>query len=437
MALVTKFVSSEASVRRERNFFIDQEDLLVENTLTTTLNSHKNLCASSLTEYEAYFHDLNKRENILNEILSKGTIKTIDNISIAFYQNFVVKFPPSKNHRLIGAQDRMCHEAFIGLNVANALRSQGIYNFVWTHFFQRYLKKTYLLLENILGVTLNSCITTLSAEELISICNQLYCALAMAYEQYKFTHYDLHGNNIMIVKVADENIYLKYHIDGENVFVSSPGILAVIIDYESSYAEIDGLSYGTPLSISSWSSTEEINRYTDRSFPQSDIYRFMSVIAQNSPEMSHLLKMWLTPHIEEELQNTQLNVDQYMQNKYNSIPDTPTIRAISPLEMFREIGVLLNLPIGYFDHDVSDYLACYDEPVAFTTNTFNIDSSKFLERLNGWIQDVLERKRRGTPYIVEIALRESISLRESAPTFRELFLADRVIQSLLNGIPHT
>lgn len=76
---------------------------------------------------------------------------------------------------------------------------------------------------------------TSSEDQIYSILRQVILAIYIAQIKKKFTHYDLHSNNIMISK-CNENIVYLYVIDNENQFlVPTFGYHSVIIDFGFSY----------------------------------------------------------------------------------------------------------------------------------------------------------------------------------------------------------
>ncbi len=79
-------------------------------------------------------------------------------------------------------------------------------------------------------------------EVLYSTVKQVLLAITMAQRSQKFTHYDLHSNNIMMKKCNKDVVFL-YVIDEENQFcVPTLGSFPVIIDFGFSY--IKGLEDG-------------------------------------------------------------------------------------------------------------------------------------------------------------------------------------------------
>ena len=73
-------------------------------------------------------------------------------------------------------------------------------------------------------------------DQIISIINQVLLTLDIAQKEKKFTHYDLHSNNIMI-KRCDSNLVHLYVLNEENQFIiPTYGYVPVIIDFGFSYS---------------------------------------------------------------------------------------------------------------------------------------------------------------------------------------------------------
>lgn len=88
---------------------------------------------------------------------------------------------------------------------------------------------------------------TSSENEIFSVLRQVLLAITIAQNKKKFTHYDLHSNNVMISKCNVNTVYL-YIIDEDNQFlVPTFGFHSTIIDFGFSYC--DGLN-GKPLNCS-------------------------------------------------------------------------------------------------------------------------------------------------------------------------------------------
>ena len=77
----------------------------------------------------------------------------------------------------------------------------------------------------------------ISEDVLYSIIKQVLLGINIAQKEKKFTHYDLHSNNV-IIKKCNKDIVFLYKIDDENQFcVPTFGYYPVIIDFGFSYIE--------------------------------------------------------------------------------------------------------------------------------------------------------------------------------------------------------
>lgn len=77
----------------------------------------------------------------------------------------------------------------------------------------------------------------ISENVLYSIVKQVLLAIVIAQKKKKFSHYDLHSNNVMIKK-CDPDMVVLYVIDDENQYcVPTLGYYPVIIDFGFSYIE--------------------------------------------------------------------------------------------------------------------------------------------------------------------------------------------------------
>ena len=95
--------------------------------------------------------------------------------------------------------------------------------------------KPIILMNEIHGSTLSECHTTLSNDQKEVILFQLCYALYISF-QFKFTHGDLIGSNILIESVKQEN--KAYNIEGMEFHMNNLGVNVKIIDFEYSRIEV-------------------------------------------------------------------------------------------------------------------------------------------------------------------------------------------------------
>lgn len=139
----------------------------------------------------------------------------------------------------------------------------------------------YLVVEMIKGKTFHDEIISgnISRDELYNWTIQILLALAMAQEKYKFIHYDLHIENIIIRRTRDYINYV-YNLEGNEYWITS-NIFPTIIDYGFSRITIGENDYTSP--------NTNIKYGLDGSFkPGIDVYKFLYTIMKalkliNSP----------------------------------------------------------------------------------------------------------------------------------------------------------
>lgn len=115
----------------------------------------------------------------------------------------------------------------------------------WCTLWQKN-KINYILYENIApGVTLSKYSKTCTFEKWLDKYLQILYALHVANEKLGFTHYDLHGSNVVIRGIEDsKEVYIPYKTEKNGIeYLKTDGI-ATIIDYGFSYIKKDGKSYG-------------------------------------------------------------------------------------------------------------------------------------------------------------------------------------------------
>lgn len=94
----------------------------------------------------------------------------------------------------------------------------------------------YLLLEYVSDIDFKHVISYGDKTTVTGILLGVLCALQIAQNKCKFTHYDLHTGNILMRKVED-NSYFAYVIDNQVICFPTCGWYPVMIDMGSSYAE--------------------------------------------------------------------------------------------------------------------------------------------------------------------------------------------------------
>lgn len=130
----------------------------------------------------------------------------------------------------------------------------------------------YLIYENITdSIPLYDYCKDCTLQEYIDIIVQINYALMIAYDEHGFTHYDLHGDNILVrtIKESEEGFYIPYQ--GDLVYGNK---LATIIDYGNAHVYLPGknkVSVGYKSDVGPKGNiTSEI--YQDRPNPITDSY---------------------------------------------------------------------------------------------------------------------------------------------------------------------
>ena len=202
---------------------------------------------------------------------------------------FVVKSP----RKVQDSYQEMNHEYFVGIYGTNTLRN-NIPNFsyvfasfvcsppylanskYWTGIGDK--KKTatycggvdnkvlYLLYENVANSkTFHSFSKTATLQEFLNVLCQVILALDYAYKEIGFTHYDLHGENVLVRDIGEE-IYIPYEVNGRTMYLKTNKI-ATIIDYGKSRILYNKESYGILEPIGA--------TFPTVGFPLHDIYKLV------------------------------------------------------------------------------------------------------------------------------------------------------------------
>jgi len=141
--------------------------------------------------------------------------------------------------------NRLTHEAFVGLTAIN-----NISGFVKTYtigynnkifYNNKIYEYDFIVIEYIEGLTFRQIfqyINELSIYDFQIILLQIFNSLLIANRLYKFTHYDLHKDNI-IIKKLDEEIVVNIL---NRKFTTR--YIPIIIDLELSHIIIDNINYG-------------------------------------------------------------------------------------------------------------------------------------------------------------------------------------------------
>lgn len=343
--LFSLVLNSERTRAREKAFL---ESLIITSrdvvSFTNTMQRHCKYSALILDEISTLFW---QREFFEEFVASHFQYLTkTDNSTIFCRETFVVK-----RYKLKSDCSMLLHEAFIGIRVANELRRRGVVNFAWTYAIHNIKDQQCLLMERVDGYAIKN----VREEKVLRSClNQVFCALNVAWEMCRFTHYDLHHENIIIQQVSSEPFYLKYHFDGKDHYVWSPGVIAVIIDFGNAYAELDGFKYGAPNNYIGIQLNDNLNRFTDRGYLHSDLYRIVTPLVniwrkrvRHLSASTQILSGIVYPYLSDRFANV-AEFHSYMVKKYFFLPYTLGIISLDVVQFYRTITAAFGIE-EFFD----------------------------------------------------------------------------------------
>lgn len=130
-----------------------------------------------------------------------------------------------------------------------------------------------------------------SLEQYLSLLVQLLFALQVAYERFAYTHFDLHPSNVLVKRLPEER-QIAYPFG-----TITTNYLAVIIDQEMAYVEVDG----RPFPSSYFERVTPSEDVAGRSFPMYDVYRLLVGSAIHSLGRESLSKRTKAPPVNEEV----------------------------------------------------------------------------------------------------------------------------------------
>lgn len=160
----------------------------------------------------------------------------IDNCSILSENNPIIKIP--KEDKEIIMTPNVIHEGLMGCFMNKLEKYSPHFITIKFIYFNPDIKKSYLGMEK--GKTDFSNIISNKYDVYLYLF-QISQALMVAQEKYKFTHYDLHPNNIIYVKTYENFRYTYYQNDESEEIILAPKFLVKIIDFGNSRAENDDL----------------------------------------------------------------------------------------------------------------------------------------------------------------------------------------------------
>lgn len=177
-----------------------------------------------------------------------------------------------KTYRIGYQEDYISHEFFIAYHL-NKLRWE-IPNFVYTYGMFRCQnpnksvsglpgacplppmngwgeplvdERDYLIMEYVKpGIPLSNLISRLNFDQVMSIYLQVIASCGVAYGRFKFTHYDLYLNNVIVQDTVNhEEVFISYTFEYRTVYIKTQ-LIAKIIDYGTGYIEVPDKHLGIP-----------------------------------------------------------------------------------------------------------------------------------------------------------------------------------------------
>ena len=215
---------------------------------------------------------------------------------------FVIKAPRKHKDDFVD----LTHECFVAFAAINKLREK-VPNFAYIYesfncsapFIDTHDKDVLSWCdfhkEPVVYAIYENCSPSVSFDDFLNICNernfmmyfiQLMYALRTAYNECKFTHYDLHMCNVLLRYVSNDPFYIPYDsIDGQ-IYIKSERFVATIIDFGCSYVEVGGRGYG----FNEWDG-RRYGIFHDRPYPMYDVYKLLCYsLSSFSSKIFHRLK---------------------------------------------------------------------------------------------------------------------------------------------------
>lgn len=201
-----------------------------------------------------------------------------------FERMFIIKSPKDS------LTNDMLHEYFVGVSCTNRMRNY-IPNFAyilgafkckppvlsgdnddkkvldWCQKGDRRTYVNYVIYEKVPGESLKARTKMLEFEEFFSYILQLAFSIHRAWQDCKFTHYDLHTSNVILRPWKTESFYIPYETEYGIMYVKSSKI-ATMIDFGNSRVEIGGDAFGVY-------GYESYGNFAHLSRPWYDIYKVL------------------------------------------------------------------------------------------------------------------------------------------------------------------
>jgi hypothetical protein len=300
----------------------------------------------------------------------------------------------------VGETDDLIHEVFIAFYCTNKLRLQiPNFMFIYGYFSCSYISEPndvwcrssgnslYLLMEYVPGVTLVDFVysSTVKVSQFMQVYIQVLGALALAYEEYQFTHYDLHTGNV-IVRSFDADVAVPVSTPFGMQYLSTR-LVPYIIDFGLSHIVYKGESFG-PIGFEGYG-------IENNAFPMYDALKLLVGMYNNGyrsmsregPAILALLEGCYT----------------YVQQTTPDLPPTlkEMARFVSDLEHYEEIRYMKSSYSirGYMQHVLSIYPIVFNgkptelvRPTLIGENIRHVDIAHICRNLQ-WTTDVRKRQQ--------------------------------------------
>lgn len=108
-------------------------------------------------------------------------------------------------------------------------------------------ERDYLIMEYVKpGIPLSNFVNRLTFDQVMSLYLQVIASCGVAYERFKFTHYDLYLNNVIMQDTKNhEEVFIPYRFETRTIYIKTQ-LIAKIIDYGTGYIEIPDKQLGIP-----------------------------------------------------------------------------------------------------------------------------------------------------------------------------------------------
>jgi serine/threonine protein kinase len=182
-------------------------------------------------------------------------VKTASNVCNVFLTDLesmkvILKIPKEKKskpcfEKYSRKDTNLIREGYIGVNVLNNLR-YIVPNFMYTFgVFTNDKNELCLACEYIEGITLQEAIKTnvITTDIFMNIFIQVLLCLEVAQREYRFCHYDLHSNNIILRKLKNPYKYTVV-LDNKQYDIVAKDYIATLIDFGLSSVTINNLTIG-------------------------------------------------------------------------------------------------------------------------------------------------------------------------------------------------